>query len=73
MNDQEQLTSLCMQLGAPREQAAVMASQLLKRAEQLARERNTTREAELQRLLELVTSGRRGEVPKNFLPPPPRS
>ncbi len=49
-----------------------MAVQLLKRAEQLARERNTTREGELQRLLELVTRGRNGEVPNDFKPPPPR-
>jgi hypothetical protein len=68
----QQLTALCVQLGAPAAQASVMAAQLLKRAEQLAAERNTTREAELRRLLELLTKGRAGEVPKDFVPPPPR-
>lgn len=48
-----------------------MAAQLLKRAEQLAQERNSTREAELKRLLELLTKGNAGEVPKDFIPPPP--
>ena len=71
MTEHEQLTQLCTRLGAPPEQAGVMASQLLKRAEQLAAERKTTRETELKRLLELVTTGRAGEVPKDFVPPPP--
>lgn len=72
MSEQDQLTELCIQLGATRDQAGIMAAQLLKRADQLARERHTTREAELRRLLELVTKGRSGEVPKDFVPPPPR-
>ncbi len=72
MNEQDQLEQLCIRLGATADQAKVMAVQLLKRAEQLARERNTTREGELQRLLELVTRGRNGEVPNDFKPPPPR-
>jgi hypothetical protein len=72
MNEQEQLTELCMRLGAPRDQATVMATQLLKRAEQLASERHTTREIELKKLLDLVTKGRGGEVPKDFVPPPSR-
>lgn len=72
MNELEQLTELCARLGAPRAQAAVMAAQLLKRSEQLAAERGTTREAELKRLLELVTQGRAGEVPKDFVAPPPK-
>lgn len=72
MNDQDQLEQLCIRLGATPDQAKVMAAQLLKRAEQLARERGTTREGELRRLLELVTKGRNGEVPKDFTPPPPR-
>jgi hypothetical protein len=70
MNELEQLTVLCERLGAPRAQAATMAAQLLKRADQLATERGTTREAALARLLELLVKGRSGEVPAEFAPPP---
>jgi hypothetical protein len=73
MTEQEQLTQLCQRLGAPPMQASVMAAQLLKRAEQLAIERKSSREAELKRLLELLTKGHSGEVPKDFVPPPPRT
>ena len=73
MTEHEQLTALCQRLGAPREQAGIMAAQLLKRAEQLAVERGTTREAALARLLELVIKGRAGEVPAEFAPPPGKS
>lgn len=69
MTELEQLSALCRNLGAPAPQADVMAAQLLKRAEQLATERGTTREHELQKLLQLVVSGRSGEVPKDFQPP----
>lgn len=71
MNELEQLTQLCQRLGAPPTQAAIMAAQLLKRAEQLASERGTTREAALKGLLEVVIKGRAGEVPPQFAPPPP--
>ncbi|HUR57581.1 MAG TPA: hypothetical protein VM029_07720 [Opitutaceae bacterium] len=70
MTEHEQLTQLCQRLGAPPAQAGVMAIQLLKRAEQLALERGTTREAALSRLLELVVQGRAGEVPAEFSAPP---
>jgi hypothetical protein len=73
MSELEQLAVVCERLGAPPAQAKVMAAQLLKRAEQLAAQRGTTREHELQKLLQLVTSGRGGEVPKDFQPPPPRA
>lgn len=72
MTEQEQLAQLCQRLGAPPAQASMMAAQLLKRADQLAGERNSTREVELRRLLELLTKGHAGEVPKNFVPPPPK-
>ncbi len=73
MNEREQLVRLCERLGAPRPQAETMAEQLLKRAEQLAAERGTTREAALARLLELVVQGRSGVPPTEFPPttPPP--
>lgn len=71
MTEHEQLAALCQRLGAPRGQAEVMAAQLLKRADQLARERGVTREQALARLLELVVQGRAGEVPAEFAPPAP--
>jgi hypothetical protein len=73
VNDIQQLTEICMRLGAPAAQAQTMAAQLLKRAEQLAAERGTARETELARLLQLVVEGRAGTVPADFTPPPPRS
>ena len=73
MTEQEQLAQLCQRLGAPPAQAIVMASQLLKRAEQLAAERGTTREAALARLLDMLVKGRAGEVPAEFAPPPEKN
>jgi hypothetical protein len=70
MTEHEQLTQLCERLGAPRAQAAIMATQLLKRAEQIAGERGITRDVALQSLLEVVIKGRAGEVPARFSPPP---
>ena len=74
MTEHGQLTQLCERLGAPPAQAATMAAQLLKRADQLAVERGITREAALQGLLDVVIKGRAGEVPSQFSPPtPPRN
>ena len=73
MTELDQLTQACVRLGAPPAQAATMAAQLLKRAEQLAVERHTTRESELARLLLLVVQGRAGTVPPDLSPAPPRS
>ena len=70
MTELEQLTQLCERLGAPPAQAATMATQLLKRAEQIAAERNIPREEALRGLIEVVVKGRAGEVPAKFLPPP---
>ncbi len=70
MTEFEQLTALCLQLGAPPAQAAVMATQLLKRADQQVLERGITREAALKGLLEVVVKGRGGEVPSRFASPP---
>jgi hypothetical protein len=69
MSELEQLTQLCERLGAAPPQAATMAAQLLKRADQLAIERNTTREAALKGLLEVLIKGRAGEVPPQFVNP----
>jgi hypothetical protein len=71
MTELEQLTKLCEQLGAPRAQAATMAAQLLKRAEQIAAERGGTRETALKRLLDLMIQGRAGKVPDEFASAPP--
>lgn len=54
---------LCENLGAPRPQAEIMATQLGKRATQLAAERGVTREVAMAQLLEKVVSGRAGEAP----------
>lgn len=72
MSELEQVAALCVRLGASPAQANVMAAQLLKRTDQLAAERGTSREAELRRLLELVAKGHAGEVPADFVPPPPK-
>jgi hypothetical protein len=71
MTEHEQLKRLCEQLGAPPVQAAIMAGQLLKRADQLAIERGITREAALKGLLDVVIKGRAGEVPSQFAPTSP--
>ena len=57
----EMLKRVCTNLGAPEGQAKTMASQLLKRAGQLATERGSSREDELNYLLELVIAGREGK------------
>lgn len=71
MSEEEQLTQLCQRLGATPAQARIMAGQLLKRAEQQARERGVSCEAALARLLDLLVQGRSGVVPPEFAPPPP--
>ena len=68
MTELEQLTQLCEQLGAPPVQAATMAAQLIKRAEQIAAERGITREAALKGLLDVVVKGRAGEVAPPIAP-----
>ena len=62
----EMLVRLCAGLGADAEQARTMASQLMKRAEQLAAERNIPREEAMRYLLEVVTKGRAGEVAPSY-------
>lgn len=70
MDELARLSALCRRLGAPTDaQAEVLARQLLKRADQLAAERGVAREAALKHLLDVLVSGRRGEVPPGFAPP----
>ncbi|MEO6004062.1 MAG: hypothetical protein ABIZ04_14230 [Opitutus sp.] len=66
MSELEQLSSLCLRLGADAKQAPVMAAQLLKRADQLALDRGIDRTQALQYLIELVVKGRNGEAPPEF-------
>jgi hypothetical protein len=69
MSESEQLAALCARLGASPAQAATMAAQLLKRAEQLAAERKIPRTEALAYLLNLVVQGRSGGVPPELRPP----
>lgn len=69
MPESEQIAALCAQLGAAPEQAATMARQLLKRADQLSRERGITRETALAQLLQILVEGHQGNVPPGFSPP----
>lgn len=69
MDELAQLTKLCGGLGATPGQAAAMARQLIKRADQLVAERGQTREEVMAYLLRLVVQGRSGEVPREFQPP----
>lgn len=73
MTELEQLSALCLRLGAAPAQAAAMAAQLMKRADQLAAERGLERSAALGYLIDLVIKGRNGEPPPDFpgtTPPP---
>lgn len=69
MNELEQMTALCARLGAAPSQAAIMAAQLLKRADQLAVERGIDRTAALSYLIDLVMKSRSGEMAAEFPPP----
>ena len=66
MTELEQLSTLCLRLGADAKQAPIMAAQLLKRAEQLAADRGLDRTTALRYLIELVVKGRNGEAPPEF-------
>ena len=73
MSDLAKITQLCEKLGAQPGQAATMAAQLLKRAEQISAERGITHEAAMAQLLQILIEGRQGNVPPAFKPPAPRS
>lgn len=62
MDEVERVSALFRGLGAEKKQAERMALQLLKRAEQLAEEKKTTKLLELQRLLEISISGSQGSL-----------
>ena len=52
-------------LGAPEEQAMIMARQLIKRADQIAEEKKTSKIVELRKLLEIATLGAQGQTKPN--------
>ena len=52
-------------LGVPEEQAMIMARQLIKRADQIAEEKNTSKIVELRKLLEIATLGAQGQTKPN--------
>ena len=62
----EMLVRFCTGLGADPEQSRAMASQLVKRADQLAAERSIPREEAMRYLLEVVTKGQAGEVSPSY-------
>lgn len=66
--NEESLTKLCMKLGSEEAQARTMARQLLKRAEQIARERGIKRVEAMEYLLTLLISGSQGVNPSDFPP-----
>jgi len=70
MSEQETVAALFRGLGATPSQAEVMASQILRRADQIAVERSQSREEALRILLEAVVKGRRGEAPDPGMMPP---
>ena len=61
-NETEQIAGIFRNLGADQDQAITMARQLIKRAEQLAEEKNSTKVSELQSLLETAICGAQGTL-----------
>jgi hypothetical protein len=55
-----EITCIFVNLGAPEKQAGVMASQLIKRAEQIAQERDISKVEATESLLKQVLEARQG-------------
>lgn len=78
-NEQVQLETVFVRLGATPAQARSMALQLVKRCDQMVRDRGFSRPEAMAYLLQLVQKGRSGETPAGFEgtpppgPPPPPS
>ncbi len=66
MSELEQVKRLCRSLGADDTQAQRMAEQLMKRADQIASERDCSRVEAMQYLLSLTMKGAQGEAPPGF-------
>ena len=58
--EETKISCLFVNLGAPKKQAAVMASQLIKRAEQIAQERDISMLEATESLLKQVLEARQG-------------
>ena len=69
MDELSELADFCRRLGAPADQAQMMARQIAKRAGQLAIDRKLSREEAMAYLLQLVAQGRAGEPPKELKSP----
>ena len=65
-DERKKLEELCVSYGASSSQASVMAKQLQKRAGQLAEQRGISRIEAMKGLLELLISGREGNVAPGF-------
>ena len=59
-NEAAEIAGIFVNLGAPEKQAEVMASQLIKRAEQIAQERGISKVEATERLLKQVLEARQG-------------
>jgi|TARA_B100001564_G_C20251760_1_gene495208 hypothetical protein len=59
-NEVAEIASIFVNLGAPEKQAEVMASQLIKRAEQIALEREISKVEATESLLKQVLEARQG-------------
>ncbi|MBL6919835.1 MAG: hypothetical protein ISR41_04975 [Puniceicoccaceae bacterium] len=57
-NEAAEIAGIFVNLGAPEKQAEVMASQLIKRAEQIAQERGISKVEATERLLKQVVEAR---------------
>ena len=71
MNDSEylpEITEIVRRLGAPLGKEEIIARQVLKRAPQLARERQITEVEAVRYLLTLINSGAQGVVPPEMAP-----
>tara|TARA_B100001248_G_scaffold261668_1_gene253584 strand:- start:312 stop:542 length:231 start_codon:yes stop_codon:yes gene_type:complete len=61
-NEAEEIACIFVNLGAPEKQAEVMASQLIKRAAQIAQERDISKVEATERLLRQVLEARQGPL-----------
>ena len=59
-NEVAEIACIFVNLGAPEKQAEVMASQLIKRAKQIAQERDISKVEATERLLKQVLEARQG-------------
>ncbi len=66
VDDFEHVKRLCRSFGADEAQAETMARQLMKRADQIAEQRNCDRTEAMAYLLEITLKGARGEAPPGF-------